>query len=73
MNRILKHLEMLNSRIDYIQKSDYNIHTPDDGSKIVMTVRVYPYADVVEVSKDIDIREQMDTIAWMFQEGAYLY
>ena len=73
MNRILKHLEMRNSRIDYIQTNEYNINTPGNDKKIVMNVRVFPYADIVEVSQDIDIREQMDTIAWMFQEGAYLY
>jgi hypothetical protein len=64
---------MRNSRIDYTQTNEYNINTPGDDKKIVMNVRVFPYADIVEVSQDIDIREQMDTIAWMFQEGAYLY
>ena len=73
MNRTLKHLEMLNSWIAYTQTNEYNIRTPDSTNEIVMTVRQYPYADVVIVSKTIDCREQMDTIAWMFQEGAYLY
>lgn len=73
MNRTLKHLEYLNSRIDYTFTNEYHIRTPDGNNQIVMTVRQYPYADVVTVSKTIDCREQMDTIAWMFQEGAYLY
>jgi hypothetical protein len=72
-NRTMKHLQMLNTRVDYTYTNEYNIRTPDTPNDIVMTVRQYPYADVVTVSKDIDCREQMDTIAWMFQEGAYLY
>lgn len=73
MNRILKHLEFLDTRIDYTQTNEYTIKSPEDSSKIIMTVRVYPYADVVHVSDDIDSREQMDMIALMFTEGAYLY
>ena len=73
MNRTLKHLEFLGSRIDYTSTNEYNIRTPDLDNEIVMNVRQYPFADAVTVSKTIDCREQMDTIAWMFQEGAYLY
>ena len=72
-NRTMRHLQYLNTRIDYTHTNEYTIRTPDQGEDIIMTVRQYPYADVVIVSKTIDCREQMDTIAWMFQEGAYLY
>ena len=73
MNRIIKHLDMLNTRIDYNFSNEYNIHTPTEENKLMLQVRQYPYADTVTVSADIDAREQMDTIAFMFQEGAYLY
>jgi hypothetical protein len=73
MNRILKHLDFMNTRIDYPETGQYVIRDPEKTNRTIMTIRQYPYADIVHVSEDIDSREQMDMIALMFSEGAYFY